>query len=76
MHDIKRQLRKIFDDMEFKRVEIIINTILRDRAIRKEFHRLKNEIGSYKAIGKLAERYFLSVEQVKYIVYNKGQNRI
>ncbi|HFE38849.1 MAG TPA: hypothetical protein ENK06_10600 [Gammaproteobacteria bacterium] len=72
---MKHALKSWLNDMEFRRIEPMLNIILRDRAIRRDFAILRKKMGSYQAINILAERYFLSVDHIKFIVYNKNVNR-
>ncbi len=71
--EVKAQIRRILDPSEFRRIENIIDIILRDREIKRQFRDLRRQIGSYRAIDKLAAQFYLSPERINAIVYNKDR---
>jgi len=58
-----------FDDDEIKRVSEPVRLVVRDRQIRTLFETLKERNGSKNAILMLADKYFLSEDQIDFIVY-------
>jgi len=59
------------DAMRDPRVTRALEYALRDRSICREFDRLRVEVGAHDAIYVLSDRFFLSEEHIRTIVYRK-----
>jgi len=74
---LKRQLRRRLTEEEAEKVIRNLELIYRNRAIRREYEALKNDIGSKKAIEFLAEKYYLSEKSIEAVVYgNEGKKNL
>ena len=61
----------ILDALSNPRVLRAIEIALRDRAIRREFQRLRGNMTSTKAVLALSASYYLSEEHIRTIIYRK-----
>jgi len=74
MDRLKESIREFLDDREYRRLDHILELIERDRKIRNEFKRLRKEgYSKDEAIRYLSGQFFLSEDQIDYIVYPRNR---